>query len=104
MSWGQSQRQARRIHLPVAEVFLVLAVFALPILAGAAARLLGKPWWWGAIVAIVIMLVAAIAPEPEEGESRLVAGDLVFLFVVALIVAGLAWLGARLAGRFVRSA
>ncbi len=50
------------------------------------------------------MLVAAIAPKPEEGESRLVAGDLVFLLIVALIVAGLAWLGARLAGRFVRSA
>jgi uncharacterized membrane protein YkvI len=88
----------------VAEVLFVLAAFALPILAGAAARLLGRPWWWGAILAIVFMLVAAIAPEPEEGESRLVAGDLVFLLIVALVVAGLAWLGARLAGRFVRSA
>jgi 4-hydroxybenzoate polyprenyltransferase len=87
----------------VAEVLFVLAAFALPILAGVAARLLGRPWWWGAIVAIVVMLVAAIAPEPEEGESRQVASDLVFLLIVALIVAGLAWLGARLAGRFVRS-
>jgi hypothetical protein len=46
----------------------------------------------------------AIAPEPEEGESRLVAGDLVFLLIVAMVVAGLAWLGARLAGRFARPA
>ena len=88
----------------MAEVFFVLAAFALPILAGAAARLLGRPWWWGAIAAIVVMLLAAIAPEPEEGESRVAAGDLVFLLIVALIVAGLAWVGARLAGRFVRSA
>jgi uncharacterized membrane protein YkvI len=88
----------------VAEILFVLAAFALPILAGAAARLLGRPWWWGAVAAVVVMLVAAIAPEPEEGESRLVAGDLVFLLIVALIVAGLAWVGARLAGRFARSA
>lgn len=45
------------------------------------------------------MLVAAIAPEPEEGESRLAAGDLVFLLIVALIVAGLAWVVRALAGR-----
>lgn len=82
----------------------MLAALALPILAGAAARLLGRPWWWGALVAVAVMLVAAIAPEPEEGESRLVAGDLVFLLIVALVVTGLAWLGARLAGRFARSA
>ena len=88
----------------MAEVLFVIAAFALPILAGAAARLLGRPWWWGALVAVVVMLVAAIAPEPEEGESRLVAGDLVFLLIVALVVAGLAWLGARLARRFARSA
>jgi hypothetical protein len=88
----------------MAEFFLILAVFALPIIAGATARVLGKPWWWGAIAAIVVVLVAAIAPEPEESESRLVAGDLVFLLIVALIVAGLAWVGARVAGRFVRSA
>ena len=51
-----------------------------------------------------MILVAAIAPEPEAGESRLVAGDLIFLLVVALIATGLAWLGARLAGRFAQSA
>jgi uncharacterized membrane protein YkvI len=88
----------------MAEFFLVLAAFALPVVAGAAARLLGKPWWWGAIVAVALVLVAAIAPEPEEGESRLVAGDLVFLLIVCLIATGLVWLGALLAGRFVRSA
>lgn len=41
-----------------------------------------------------MFLVAAIAPEPEAGESRLVAGDLVFLLVVALFVAALTWAGA----------
>jgi hypothetical protein len=51
-----------------------------------------------------VMLAAAIAPGPEEGESRLAGGDLVFLLIVALVVAGLAWLDARLAGRFARSA
>lgn len=84
----------------MAEVFLVIAVFGLPLGAGAVARLARRPWWWAAALAVVVVLVAAIAPEPEEGEARLVAGDLVFLLVVALIAAGLAWLGARLAGRF----
>jgi hypothetical protein len=84
----------------VAEVLLIIAVFLLPILAGAIARLAGRPWWWGAVLAVVVILVAAIAPEPEAGESRLVAGDLVFLLIVALIATGLAWLGAWLAGRF----
>jgi uncharacterized membrane protein YkvI len=87
----------------VAELILVLAVFALPVIAGATARVLGRPWWWGAAVAVTVVLVAAIAPEPEEGESRLVAGDLIFLLIVGLIAAGLSWIGARLAGRFVRS-
>jgi uncharacterized membrane protein YhaH (DUF805 family) len=61
------------------------------------------PWWWGALLAIVVFLVAAIAPESEEAESRVAAGDLVFLLVVALFVAGLTWLGAWLARRFRRS-
>ena len=47
---------------------------------------LARPWWWGALLAIAVVFVAAIAPDPEEGESRLVAGDLVFLLVVALFV------------------
>jgi hypothetical protein len=87
----------------MAELFLGLAVFVLPIAAGAIARYVQKPWWWGAAVAVVVVFVAAIAPKPEEGEARLVAGDLVFLLFVALIAAGLAWLGARLAGRFAGS-
>jgi hypothetical protein len=88
----------------VAEAFLLIAVVALPVLAGALAAFFRRPWWWGAAVAVAVVLVAAIAPEPEEGESRLVAGDLVFLLVVALIATGLAWLGARLARRFLRPA
>jgi hypothetical protein len=78
----------------VAEIVLLIVVVAVPLLIGAATALLARPWWWGALVAIVLAFVAAIAPEPEEGESRLVAGDLVFLLVVALVVAGLVWLGA----------
>jgi hypothetical protein len=89
---------------PIAETLLVIAVFAVPLLIGAATAYLGRPWWWGALVAIAIFVVAAIAPEPEEGESRLVAGDLVFLAVVALVVAGLTWLGAWAGRRLRRSA
>jgi hypothetical protein len=86
----------------VAEIALVIAAFALPLLIGAVTVVLGRPWWWGAGAAIVVFLVAAIAPTPEEGESRLVLGDLVFLLVVALIVAGLTWVGAWMAGRLRR--
>jgi hypothetical protein len=78
----------------MAEILLLLAVVAVPLVLGATAALVGRPWWWAALAAIVVFFVAAVAPEPEEGESRLVAGDLVFLLVVALIVAGLTWLGA----------
>jgi hypothetical protein len=79
----------------VAEVVLLVAAIAVPVLLGVAAAYLSKPWWWGALLAIAVVFVAAIAPEPEGGESRLVAGDLVFLLVVALFVAALTWLGAR---------
>jgi hypothetical protein len=61
---------------------------------GALTAVLARPWWWGALLAIAIVFVAAIAPEPEEGESRLISGDLVFLLIVALFVAALTWLGA----------
>jgi hypothetical protein len=83
------------------EVLLLLAVVAAPILIGAATVYVSRPWWWGAVLAIALAFVAAIAPEPEEGESRLVAGDLVFLLVVALVVAGLTWLGAWIARRLI---
>jgi drug/metabolite transporter (DMT)-like permease len=87
----------------MAEVGLFVAVLVLPILVGAATRYRQRPWWWGAIVATVIVFIAAIAPEPEEGESRLAAGDLVFLAVVAAIASALVWLGFWLAGRFIRT-
>lgn len=86
----------------MAEFLLLLAVVAVPLVLGGVAVLIQRPWWWAALVAIVVFLVAAIAPEPEEGESRLAAGDLVFLLVVALVVAGLTWLGAWMTRRFRR--
>ena len=78
----------------MAEVLLVLAAFVLPMALGALAVYLARPWWWGALAAIALFWIAAIAPAPEEGESRIAAGDVVFLLIVSLIVAGLAWLGA----------
>jgi hypothetical protein len=87
----------------MAEIVLLIAVVLLPIAIGAATVYLERPWWWGAVVAVALAFVAAIAPEPEEGESRLVAGDLVFLLLVALVVAGLTWLGAWAARRLRRS-
>jgi uncharacterized membrane protein YkvI len=87
----------------MAEILLLLSIVAAPLAAGALATLLSRPWWWGAILAIAVFLIAALVPEPEEGESRLVAGDLVFLLVVALVIAGLTWLGAW-ATRRVRAA
>ncbi|HET6654440.1 MAG TPA: hypothetical protein VFH10_17515 [Nocardioides sp.] len=77
----------------LAEVLLLLALVVLPVVLGAWAALARRPWWWAAAASVVTALVAAIAPTPEAGESRVAAGDLVFLLVVALWVAGLAWLG-----------
>ena len=88
----------------MAEVGLFVAVLLLPLVIGAAARLLGRPWWWGAIFAVAIVFVAAIAPAPEEGESRVVAGDIVFLVIVAAITSALVLLGAWLTGRVARRA
>jgi hypothetical protein len=51
------------------------------------------------MLAVAVFLLAAIVPEPEEGESRVDAGDLAFLLVVALLVAGLTWSGSRIGGR-----
>jgi hypothetical protein len=83
----------------LAEVVLFVVVLAVPLVIGAATVYEARPWWWGALLAILLAFVAAIAPEPEEGESRLVAGDLVFLLIVALFVAGLTWVGAWIARR-----
>jgi uncharacterized membrane protein YhaH (DUF805 family) len=77
----------------------LLAVLAVPLLIGATTAYLRRPWWWGALVAIAVFLVAAIAPEPEEGESRVAGGDVLFVLIVALIVAALTWLGFWLARR-----
>jgi drug/metabolite transporter (DMT)-like permease len=87
----------------VAEAGLFVAVLVVPLLIGAFVRYLRRPWWWGAAVAVAVVFVAAIAPEPEEGESRLVLGDLVFLAVVAAIASALVWLGFWLAGRVARA-
>jgi hypothetical protein len=87
----------------MAEIALLVAVVALPLAIGVATVFLSRPWWLGAVVAVVLAFIAAIAPEPEEGESRLVAGDLLFLLIVALVVAGLTWLGAWV-GRRLRGA
>ena len=84
----------------MAELLLVLAAFVLPMALGALAVYLARPWWWGALAAVVLFWIAALAPEPEEGESRIAAGDVVFLLIVSLIVAGLAWLGAWAARRW----
>lgn len=48
------------------------------------------------------LLVAALAPPPEEGESRVALGDLGFLIIVAIIVALLVWIGSWLTGRIRR--
>lgn len=77
----------------VAELGLLLAAVVLPVVLGIVAALMRRPWWWAAIVAVVVAMVAAIAPTPEPGESRLVAGDVQFLLIVTAVVSGLAWLG-----------
>jgi hypothetical protein len=82
-----------------AEVGLLLAVLVLPVLLGAWTGATGRTWWWAAAVCVVTVFVAAVAPEPEPGESRLVAGDLAFLLVVAAFVSGLVWVSAWVARR-----
>ena len=84
----------------MAEVVLLVAMIAVPVLIGAVTVYVAKPWWWGAVLAVLIFLIAAIAPEPEEGESRVAGGDIAFLAVVALIVAALTWIGAWAMRRF----
>jgi type VI protein secretion system component VasK len=86
----------------VAEVLLLLAAIAVPLLLGVATAYIARPWWWGALVSVAVFLVAAIAPEPEEGEARVSGGDLAFLLIVSLFVAGLTWLGAWAGRRWLR--
>jgi hypothetical protein len=77
-----------------------VAVVAVPPALGAGAAYAARPWWWGGLAAVAIVLVAAIAPAPEEGEARVDGGDIGFLLVAALIVAGLTWLGAWIGRRW----
>jgi hypothetical protein len=86
----------------LAELLLTLSVVALPVLLGAVTGFTGRPWWWAALGAIVLFVVAAIVPEPEAGEPRIAAGDVGFLVIVAVIVAGLAWLGCLIGRRLAR--
>lgn len=83
----------------MADVGLLLAVVVVPVLLGVGMSYLRRPWWWGAVAAICIFLVAALAPTPEEGESRVALGDLGFLIIVAVIVALLVWFGSWLTAR-----
>lgn len=87
----------------IAELGLLFAALVLPLILGMVAALMKKPWWWAAITAVVVVMVVAIAPTPEAGEARLVAGDIPFLLIVAAVVTGLVWLGwfmmRRLRGR-----
>jgi hypothetical protein len=86
----------------MAEVGLLLAVVAVPILIGVGVSYLRRPWWWGAVAAICIFVIAALAPPPEEGESREALGDRGGLIIVAVIVTLLVWIGAWLTGRIRR--
>lgn len=86
----------------VAELGLLLAAVVLPLILGVVAALLKRPWWWAAIVAVVVAMVATIAPTPEPGEARLVAGDIPFLVIVAAVVSGLVWLASFLTRRLLR--
>jgi type VI protein secretion system component VasK len=76
----------------VAELGLLLAALVLPLILGVVAALMKRPWWWAAIVAVVVAMIATIAPTPEPGEARVVAGDIPFLLIVAAVASGLVWL------------
>jgi hypothetical protein len=52
----------------VAEVLLLLAAIAVPLLIGVAIAYFVRPWWWGALVSVAVFPVAAIAPEPRKGK------------------------------------
>jgi hypothetical protein len=79
----------------VDDAIVVLGLIA-PLLVGGVLGYLRRPWWWGAVAAVVVFLLLVIIPPPEEGESRVASGDIGFLLVASLIVAGIAWVGAFL--------
>jgi peptidoglycan/LPS O-acetylase OafA/YrhL len=80
----------------VDDAIFLLGLVGVPLLVGAVLGYLQRPWWWAAVAAVVIFLLLVIIPAPEEGESRVAGGDIVFLLVASLIVAALAWVGAFL--------
>jgi hypothetical protein len=82
------------------DALFLLGLVGGPLLVGAVLGYLRRPWWWAAAVAVVIFLLFVIIPAPEEGESRVATGDILFLLVASLIVAGLAWVGVYV-GRWV---
>jgi hypothetical protein len=84
----------------VDDALFLLALVGVPLLVGAVLGYLRRPWWWAAAVAVLVFLLFVVIPAPEEGESRVAAGDILFLLVASLIVAALTWVGAYL-GRWV---
>jgi type VI protein secretion system component VasK len=83
----------------LAEVFFLVTAVIVPPSLGVVAALLRKPWWWAAVLGVVIAMVAAIAPQPEVGQSRVTSGDIPFLLGVAVFVTGLTWLSHHLTDR-----
>jgi hypothetical protein len=83
----------------VLEALFLASIVLIPLLAGALVAYLARPWWWAAVAAVAVLFVFAIAPEPEEGEARVAAGDIVFLVILALIAVALVWVGALLGRR-----
>jgi hypothetical protein len=86
----------------VADAIFLLGLVGVPLLGGAVLGYLQRPWWWAAVIAVVVFLLLVIIPAPEEGESRVASGDIVFLLVASLIVAALTWVGALLGRRLAR--
>ncbi len=84
------------------DAIFLLGLVGVPLFVGAVLGYLQKPWWWAAAAAVVIFVLFVIIPAPEEGESRVASGDIVFLLVASLIVAALAWVGALLGRRLAR--
>ena len=89
--------------MSLAELVLLLTLLPLPVLLGIFAAYFHKPWWWAASAAIALAMIATIVPTPEAGQPRVAAGDLVFLLVVALWVAAVAWAGWYAARRLLAS-
>ena len=81
------------------EAIFLASIILVPLIAGVVVAYLRRPWWWAAVAAVVILFLFAILSPVEEGESRLAAGDILFLLIVALIAVALVWVGALLGRR-----